>query len=63
MVASEELLRRGIAAQAKGRWDEAESCYRRLLAAGVDHPGVLNNLGLTLVARWRRSHAATRRWP
>ncbi len=58
MVASEELLRRGIAAQAKGRWDEAESCYRRLLAARVDHPGVLNNLGLTLVARRQYAEAA-----
>ena len=58
MVASEELLRRGIAAQAKGEWDEAESCYRRLLARRVEHPGLLNNLGLTLVARRQYAEAA-----
>jgi tetratricopeptide repeat protein len=51
------LADRALAAQTAGRLDEAEECYRRLVAEGPPHPSVLNNLGLVLVAQRRAGDA------
>jgi tetratricopeptide (TPR) repeat protein len=51
------LAERALAAQQAGRLDEAEACYRQLIAEKVPHPGVLNNLGLVLVRQRRPGEA------
>lgn len=51
------LAQRALAAQAAGRLDEAEECYRRLIAENRAHPGLLNNLGIVLVAQRRTGEA------
>lgn len=52
-----DLLERARAAHDAGRLDEAEASYRRLVALEVRHPGLLNNLGLILVAQRRYAEA------
>src|SRR4029450_13143031 len=52
-----DLLERARAAHDAGRLDEAEASYRRRLALDVHHPGLLNNLGLVLVAQRRYADA------
>ncbi len=52
-----DLQDRAIAARNAGRLDEAETCYRRLCDLLPSHPGLLNNLGLILVARRRYAEA------
>jgi tetratricopeptide (TPR) repeat protein len=50
------LAERALAAQAAGKLEEAEECYRQLAAENPAHPSapsVLNNLGLVLVAQRR----------
>ncbi|HET7730292.1 MAG TPA: tetratricopeptide repeat protein [Usitatibacter sp.] len=56
MAAAGELQQRAMDALRSGRLDEAERCYRELLAA-FRHPGVLSNLGLVLVAQRRDAEA------
>ena len=56
MTIAQELQRRAAAALRTGRLEEAERCYRDLLAV-YSHPGVLHNLGLVLV-RLRRDAEA-----
>jgi len=56
MTLAHELQQRAVAALGSGRLDEAERCYRELLAV-YPHPGVLHNLGLILV-RLRRDAEA-----
>jgi len=51
------VAERALAAQAAGRLDEAEQCYRELLAGNPQHPSALNNLGLVLVAQRRYGDA------
>jgi Tfp pilus assembly protein PilF len=52
-----DLLERARTAHAAGRLDEAEASYRRLVALEARHPGLLNNLGLVLVAQRRYAEA------
>jgi tetratricopeptide (TPR) repeat protein len=52
-----DLQERAIAARNAGRLDEAEACYRHLIALHAQHPGLYNNLGLTLVAQRRYAEA------
>jgi tetratricopeptide (TPR) repeat protein len=56
MTIAQELQRRAAGALRIGRLEEAERCYRDLLAV-YSHPGVLHNLGLVLV-RLRRDAEA-----
>jgi Flp pilus assembly protein TadD len=56
MAAADELQQRALAALHSGRLDQAERCYRELLAVHP-HPGVLVNLGVVLV-RMRRAAEA-----
>jgi tetratricopeptide (TPR) repeat protein len=56
MASVDELQARGAAALEAGRLEEAEACYRELLAL-QQHPGLLNNLGLVLVAQRRYAEA------
>lgn len=51
------LAERALAAQAAGKLDEAEACYRELLAESPEHPAALNNLGLVLVGQRRAGDA------
>jgi tetratricopeptide (TPR) repeat protein len=51
-----ELQAQGLEALRQGRFDEAEACYRELVAL-QRHPGLLNNLGLVLVAQRRHAEA------
>ncbi len=53
------LAERALAAQQAGRLDEADACYRRLVAEGSQHPGVLNNLALVQVQMHRHGEAVT----
>lgn len=57
MASVSDLQRRAVAAHQAGRLEEAESCYRELLALQERHPGLLNNLGLVLVAQRRYAEA------
>ncbi len=52
-----DLQERAIAARNAGRLDEAEECHRRLVEMFPRHPGLLNNLGMILVARRRYAEA------
>ncbi len=52
-----DLQARAIAARNAGRLNEAEACYRRLDQMLPRHPGLLNNLGLILVAQRRYAEA------
>ena len=56
MTLAHELQQRAVAALRYGKLEEAERCYRDLLAV-YPHPGVLHNLGLVLV-RLRRDAEA-----
>lgn len=51
-----ELQARGLEALREGRFEEAEACYRELVEV-QRHPGLLNNLGLALVAQRRHAEA------
>ena len=57
MASVSQLQMRGVAAHQAGRLEEAEACYRELLALQERHPGLLNNLGLVLVAQRRYAEA------
>lgn len=57
MASVSEVHRRAVAAHQAGRLEEAESGYRELLALQERHPGLLNNLGLVLVAQRRYAEA------
>jgi hypothetical protein len=52
-----DLRTRALAAHQAGRLQEAEDCYRELLALDERHPSTLNNLGLVLVAQRRPAEA------
>ncbi|MEW5764415.1 MAG: tetratricopeptide repeat protein [Acidobacteriota bacterium] len=45
-ASSEAWFRKGLAAYAQGRREEAEACYRKSLQAAPGRPEVLNNLGV-----------------
>jgi hypothetical protein len=53
-----DLAARAGAALQEGRLDEAEDAYRRLLATQPEHAGLLNNLGIVLIAQRRPAAAA-----
>lgn len=57
MASVSQMQGRAVAAHQAGRLEEAESCYRELLALQEGHPGLLNNLGLILVAQRRYAEA------
>ena len=52
-----DLQERATSARNAGRFEEAEECYRRLIELHARHPGLLNNLGLMLVAQRRYGEA------
>jgi Tfp pilus assembly protein PilF len=57
-AALEAALQEALAFQRAGRLAEAEVLYRSLLQARPDHPGISNNLGLTLKDQGKLEEAA-----